>query len=99
MKYSQVCGTVKGYQMGWTLGFDSKKDINSPYLAGVSTTRSVSAPQKRCHIFSLAAGVAEKVSQRHLNAYVCACNDKGTHKLPNFVNTHYYCESGATNIP
>ena len=94
VKYSQVCGTVKGYQAGLTSGFVSKADINSPYLTGVSITRSVSAPQKRSHIFSLAAGIAEKVSQSHLNAYVCPFNDKGTQKPPNFVSSHYYCESG-----
>ena len=99
VKYSQVCGTVKGYQAGFTLGFDSKADINSPYLTGVSITRSVSAPQKRIHIFSLVAGIAEKVTlQTHLNAYVCPCNDKGTQKPPKFVSSHYYCESGTDDI-
>ena len=40
VKYSQICGTVIGYQDGGTVAFNSGADIDSPYLTGVSITRS-----------------------------------------------------------
>ena len=94
MAYSEVCGTAKAYQAGPTIGFKSKADINSPYLDGVSITRTVTGPEKRRHVFSLAAGEAEKSTSVH----ACPCNEGATHKPPAFVADDYFCESGKTNV-
>ena len=93
--YTDVCGYVIGYQAGATAAFDSTADINSPYLSGVSITRTVTGPEKRRHVFSLAAGEAEKSTSR----YACPCNAGATHKPPTFVGDDYYCESGSADVP
>ena len=95
MKYSQVCGIVKGYQAGKSRALVSGADINSPYLDGVSITRTVTGPEKRRHVFSLAAGEAEKST----GPYACPCNEGATHKPPAFVGDDYYCESGSPDVP
>ena len=93
--YTDICGTAKGYQAGPTIGFKSKADINSPYLDGVSITRTVTGPERRRHVFSLAAGEAEKSTSQ----YACPCNKGATHKPPAFVGDDYYCESGSPDVP
>ena len=96
VKYSQACGIVKGYQAGRSRAFVSEADINSPYLAGVSITRSIAGPEKRRHVFSLAVGEAEKST----SLYACPCNEGATsHKPPAFVGDDYYCESGSADVP
>ena len=95
MTYTDVCGAVLGYQAGATVAFDSKADINSPYLSGVSITRTVTGPEKRRHVFSLAAGEAEKSTSQN----ACPCNAGATHKPPAFVGDDYYCESGSPDVP
>ena len=93
--YTHVCGFVDGYQAGATVAFDSTADINSPYLSGVSITRTVTGPKKRRHVFSLAVGEAEKSTSQ----YACPCNAGATHKPPAFVGDDYYCESGSPDVP
>ena len=93
--YTDVCGSVRGYQAGATVAFDSKADINSPYLSGVSITRTVTGPEKRRHVFSLAAGEAEKSTSQN----ACPCNAGATHKPPAFVGDDYCCESGSPDVP
>ena len=90
VKYSQVCGTAAGYQAGSTIGLEKGADINSPYLNGVSITRTVSTPQKRSHVFSLISGVAE----RYTAQFACPCNEGSTLKPPAYIGNDYYCESG-----
>ena len=92
--YTDVCGFVGGYQAGATAAFDSKADINSPYLSGVSITRTVTGPEKRRHVFSMAAGEAEKSTSQN----ACPCNAGATHKPPAFVGDDYYCESGSPDV-
>ena len=93
--YTDVCGSVTGFQAGATVAFDSKADINSPYLSGVSITRTVTGPEKRRHVFSMAVGEAEKSTSQ----YACPCNKGATHKPPAFVGDDYYCESGSADVP
>ena len=95
MTYSQICGYVKAFQAGLTMGFKSGAGINSPYLDGVSITRTVTGPEKRRHVFSFAAGRAEKSTSVH----ACPCNAGATHKPPAFVGDDYYCESGSPDVP
>ena len=91
IKYSQVCGRVRGYQWRGTDAFyRSVNDINKAYLDGVSITRG--SPRK--HIWSFASGLTEQ--QTNQNA--CPCNVGATSwsHTPSFVGNDYYCESGGT---
>ena len=70
IKYSQVCGKVIGYQVGWTDGSrrdDSsiKNNINTYYADGVSVTHG--SPRK--HVWSLMSGE----SDRSYRYSLCPC--------------------------
>ena len=91
IKYSQVCGKVIGYQVGWTDGSrrsDSniKNNINTYYVDGVSLTHG--SPRK--HIWSLICGTDGNDSTK------CPCASHETQPAPSFVGSNYYCESGLT---
>ena len=91
IKYSQVCGKVIGYQVGWPDGSrrsDSniKNNINTYYVDGVSLTHG--NPKK--HIWSLICGTDGDDSTN------CPCASHGTQPVPSFVGPDYYCESGFT---
>ena len=89
IKYSQVCGKVIGYQVGWPDAArrddGSNYDINSFYADGVSVTHG--SPRK--HIWTLMSGESES-SFRHSR---CPCGNYGSIPSP-FVGSDYYCESG-----
>ena len=96
MTYTEICGTAKGYQAHFVVPFNSKADINFPYLSGVSITRAVTGPEKRRHVFSMAAGETEK----DITGTTCPCTKKTTENTPpDFVGDDYYCESGSPNLP
>ena len=90
IKYSQVCGKVIGYQVGWpdaAMRDDGNNyDINSYYADGVSLTHG--SPRK--HIWSLMCGESER-SFRYSR---CPCGNYGSSPSPSFVGLDYYCESG-----
>ena len=93
IKYSQVCGKVIGYQYNSPDGaaaFASSKDINSPYIDGISLTHG----NPRQHIWSLIAGSSDVSHNK------CPCGSIQSNNAPSFVNLDYYCESGChDNIP
>ena len=89
--YSQVCGTVRGYQLGSPDAFDpdftgaDRDNIESnSYFDGISITYG--SPGSRQHIFSLAVGIFE--------GNQCPCDTGSTHTPSSFVGTDYICESG-----
>ena len=85
MKYSQVCGKVIGYQHGTTDGaaaFHSSKDINSPYIDGISLTHG----NPRKHIWSLLSGYSDIAGSD------CPCDSDTPYPVPSFVGSHYYCK-------
>ena len=89
IKYSQVCGKVIGYQVGWTDGSERsnssiKNNINTYYADGVSVTHG--SPRK--HIWSLICGTDGIYDTK------CPCSSHGTSPAPSFVGFDYYCESG-----
>ena len=91
IKYSQVCGKVIGYQVGWTDGSrrdDSsiKNNINTYYADGVSLTHG----NPRKHVWSLMSGE----SDRRYRYSQCPCGNYGSNPAPSFVGSDYYCESG-----
>ena len=96
IKYSQVCGKVIGYQVGWPDAArrdDSsiKNNINTYYADGVSVTHG--SPRK--HVWTLMSGESER-SSRYSQ---CPCGNYGSSPAPSFVGSDYYCESGHKNGP
>ena len=93
IKYSQVCGKVIGYQVGFTDGTaqrstNIKSDINTYYTDGVSLTHG----NPRQHIWTLMSG-----SWDRNNKYSrCPCGHVYD-PAPTFVGSDYYCESGYQN--
>ena len=88
ISYSQVCGTVQGYQFGSPDGFFPKntgpKNIEENYLDGISVTHGPSG--SRQHIFSFAGATGTAA---------CPCYENSKlDSTPSFVGQDYYCESG-----
>ena len=91
MSYSQICGTVQGYQFTSTDAFSSvydntgPDDIEQSYFDGVSITHGPIGARQ--HIFSLAAAPTEHND--------CPCEGNTTQStIPSFVGQDYLCESG-----
>ena len=79
-----------GYQHGTTDGaaaFHSSKDINSPYIDGISLTHG----NPRKHIWSLLSGFSD------VGRSFCPCGSDNPKSVPSFVGSHYYCEAGSHN--
>uniref|UniRef100_A0A1X7V4C3 Uncharacterized protein n=1 Tax=Amphimedon queenslandica TaxID=400682 RepID=A0A1X7V4C3_AMPQE len=88
IEYTQICGRVIGYQKGNTDAlFHSSEGIDSYYLDGVSITRGSAL---REHVWSFIAGQ----SSNSLLRSSCPCNAGSTVNVPDFIENHYYCESG-----
>ena len=94
IKYSQVCGKVIGYQVGWPDAArrdDSsiKNNINTYYADGVSVTHG----NPRKHVWSLMSGESDRNGRNSQ----CPCGHIGSFPAPSFVGSNYYCESGHKN--
>ena len=92
IRYSQVCGKVIGYQVGFTDGTAEransiKNNINTYYVDGVSLTHG----NPREHIWTLMSGESGESSIRHIK---CPCGSVGPSPAPPFVGSDYYCEAG-----
>ena len=92
IKYSQVCGKVIGYQVGWPdaaalRGNAIKNNINTYYADGVSLTHG----NPREHIWTLMSGGNDR-SSYHYNK--CPCGSADPSPAPSFVGSDYYCEAG-----
>ena len=90
IKYSQVCGKVIGYQVGFTdaAGFRDNSilnNINTYYADGVSLTHG----NPREHIWTLMSGSSDR--SRFTNK--CPCGSLGSFPAPSFVGSDYYCEA------
>ena len=99
IKYSQVCGKVIGYQVGWTDAADERanaimNNINTYYIDGVSLTHG----NPREHIWTLMSGQNDRNSNRRNG---CPCGSVGPSSAPSFVGSDYYCEAGhqGNNFP
>ena len=84
LTYNRVCGQAVGYAFNSPDAFhDSRNDIDTPYLDGVSVTYG----SPRQHIWSFAAG--------HGGNYRCPCDNtnRGQAPLPPaFVGDNYFCD-------
>ena len=87
LSYSQVCGRVRGYQLGRTNGFGPFSFNSSIDFDGVTITYD---PSTRNHIWTYASGKSEKGT----TFQSCPCNNGSTAQSPPFVGDDYYCESG-----
>ena len=99
-RYTNICGRVRGYQENNPEGFYhnnlTNKRIDGPYANGILITQG--SPRK--HIWSYVAGSSE--NQGYYPSYnmqlICPCARSTPNitssDVPNFVGTHYYCESG-----
>ena len=90
--YQRVCGRASGYQKGSMDGFynynSAARDIESNYVDGLSITHG----NPRQHIWTYAVGLTDSGNYPQYN---CPCAVFGGPNPPAFVNSHYYCESGA----
>ena len=95
LNYSQVCGQLRGYQLGTPDAFhpynlnSSFVNIDDLYVDGASITYG-SAPRK--HIWTYATGVnLVFIPDIRLNY---PCNTGSGFSSPSFVGSDYYCETG-----
>ena len=89
IKYSQVCGKIIGYQVGYTDAADGRPNninINTYYADGVSLTHG----NPREHIWTLMSGQGDR--SRYHNR--CPCGSVDPISAPSFVGSDYYCEAG-----
>ena len=85
VSYSEVRGTVYGYQKGTPEAFfGAGVGINGPYIDGVSITHG----SPRQHIWTLAATTS---------LAFCPCGTGSTSTVPLFVGTDYFCDVSGSN--
>ena len=97
IEYQEVCGRIRGYQIGTPEAFSrsiviSSLTVESQYLDGISITHG--DPGSRVHIWSYAAGVTTTRTDR----FGCPCVTGSSVTPPSFVGDDYYCDSVATSI-
>ena len=92
IKYSRVCGQIRGYQFGTPDGFDPFSSqnphptIDNVYVDGISITHG-DAPCK--HIWTYANGANLFVVEQSN----CPCINNVS-VVPPYVGSDYYCETG-----
>ena len=91
VKYSSVCGRVRGYEYGGVDGiYDNNlgsNSIDSFYVDGVSITYGTS-PRK--HVWTFIGGQGEDDAAWE----DCPCNIGSNETVLSFVGNDYYCEAG-----
>ena len=90
--YTSVCGTIRGYQINITDGFEAYEyglvtTIDDAYVSGVSLTHG----SPRQHIWTFAAGASE--DQTYYYEKACPCDTSRNIDIPSFVGGDYFCES------
>ncbi|XP_065918618.1 uncharacterized protein [Dysidea avara] len=93
--YQRVCGRARGYQKGATVAFyygnHGGHSRTSYYADGLLITRSSSYE----HVWSYVAGYFDNHTQSSFN---CPCAVGSGPTSPTFVDTNFYCESGAADV-
>ena len=103
MSYSQVCGRLRGYQMGTTDAFGPYvNDPAKPNLVMDGVLISHGKAQK--HIWAYASGRERFVSSSATDttSYIalCPCTDsRYDGVVPPFIGNDYYCDSRAESRP
>ena len=87
IKYSQVCGKVIGYQVGYPDGSRHRgSNINNRYADGISLTHG----NPRKHIWTFICGTSDRGSAGNH----CPCGSRYPEGVSSFVGADYYCEAG-----
>ena len=98
LQYSQVCGRVKGYQIGTTDAFGPylfEEDISVLYMDGIV----IKGAHSNQHIWAYAVGLERYPTTQNFTN-ICPCASKNfTGKVPPHIGKHYYCDSGADSEP
>ena len=98
MSYSQVCGRLRGYQIGQPgafnpYGYDPTSGI---VIDGVL----VSHGKTHKHIWAYAVGYERVPTDRGYNNHFCPCAGyKLNVTVPSFIGNDYYCDSGVDSNP
>ena len=98
VRYSKVCGRVRGYQYSSPNAFyhytrNQSLTINDNYVDGVVLTHN--SPTGRKHIWTFAAALDEIERSRQ---FACPCtfpNSNATFIIPPFVGNDYSCETAS----
>ena len=105
-QYSHVCGRILGYQYCNTLAFwsyfhnEDEITIDDAFVDGVTISHG-SSPRE--HVWTLASALHENYEGRDA---ICQCTKKNYDdksyrrvKVPPWVGTSYFCETGTTSKP
>ncbi len=91
IRYSRVCGRIKGYQFGGPYAFYyQSRGIESYYIDGVSLTYG--HPGKRKHIWSFVTGGDDST----VSTVNCPCtrtDQTYSGIVPKFVGNNYFCDT------
>ena len=95
MSYSQVCGRLRGCQIGETDAFGPN---GKPYI--ILDGILISHGKTHKHIWAYAVGYERVPTDRGYNNHYCPCASyrfNGT--VPSFIGNDYYCDSGVDSNP
>ena len=99
MSYSQVCGRLRGYQVGRPNAFGPY--VNDPAKPNlVMDGILISHGKTQRHIWAYATGFQKNHTDAQYNNHYCPCADyryNGT--VPSFIGNDYYCDSGVESNP
>ena len=96
ISYSQVCGRLRGYQVGTPNAFGSYTNLANAEL--IIDGVLISHGKTRGHIWAYANGY-EKVVNDNFN-FICPCTDpKFNGIVPPFIGNDYYCDSAVKRGP
>ena len=99
ISYSQVCGRLRGYQVGKTNAFGPY--VNAPaQLDLVMDGVLISHGEAQKHIWAYATAFERVFSADHgINSH-CPCTDpRFSGVVPPFIGNDYYCDSGVDSNP
>ena len=99
MSYSQVCGRLRGYQVGTPDAFgpyvNDQKNLNIA-MDGVL----ISHGKTQKHIWAYATGSQKNHTNDNFNNHYCPCADYRYEGIvPSFIGNDYYCDSGVESGP
>ena len=95
ISYSQVCGRLRGYQVGPTNGFGPYQ--NDPDPDQVIDGILISHGETQEHIWAYAVAYAAVTSLPNQKGSLCPCNPDFNGQVPPFIGNDYYCDSGVEN--
>ena len=99
ISYSQVCGRVRGYQVGTTDAFGPYvNDQGNPDLVMDGVLISHGKAQK--HIWAYASSHEKTITIQDFRNIHCPCTDpRFDGVVPPFIGNDYYCDSGVDSNP